>query len=82
MEVSTRRQLACKVVNLRAAAAVSEDGPASASRGGTMRGERQRLMHEVEILTMVNHVCELPPGLRQRLTIIAEHCEHEKSISL
>lgn len=82
-EVATRRQLACKVVNLRAAAAaVSNDNLADASAERTMGGKRGRLMREVEILTMLNHVCQLPPGPGQRLIIVAEHCEHEKGISL
>ncbi|KFY33520.1 hypothetical protein V494_07556 [Pseudogymnoascus sp. VKM F-4513 (FW-928)] len=55
-EVATKRQLACKVVNLRPVVPTSsEDGQANASQGQTMRRERQRLMREVEILTMVNH---------------------------
>ncbi|KFZ14433.1 hypothetical protein V501_03251 [Pseudogymnoascus sp. VKM F-4519 (FW-2642)] len=51
-EVATRRQLACKVVSLRAATVVLEDGQA---REGTMRLESQRLKREVEILMRVNH---------------------------
>lgn len=82
-EVATRRQLACKVVNLRAAAAaVSNDNLADASAERTTGGKRGRLMREVEILTMLNHVCQLPPDPGQRLIIVAEHCEHEKGISL
>ncbi|ELR02468.1 Meiosis-specific serine/threonine-protein kinase mek1 [Pseudogymnoascus destructans] len=51
-EVATKRQLACKVVNLRVAVVVSEDDQA---RERTMRLESQRLIREIEILTRVNH---------------------------
>lgn len=81
-EVATKRQLACKVVNLRAVAAVLEDDHSNASREQTMRIEGQRLIREIEILTRVNHVCEIPPSLWQQLTIVAEHCGHEKGFSL
>lgn len=39
-------------------------------------------MREVDILTKVNHVCELLPTPGQLLIVVAEYCEHEKSISL
>ncbi|OBT78783.1 CAMK protein kinase [Pseudogymnoascus sp. 05NY08] len=54
-EIATKRQLACKVVNLGAVAVVSEDDQANAARKQTMRIEGQRLIREIEILTRVNH---------------------------
>ncbi|KFY25824.1 hypothetical protein V493_04424 [Pseudogymnoascus sp. VKM F-4281 (FW-2241)] len=54
-EIATRRQLACKVVDLRVVAPASESRSARISRERTTRLERARLMREVDIFSMVNH---------------------------
>ena len=58
MDMTTRRQLACKVVNLDILAAASESDPANAPQEQEKSVQRDKLMREVEILKMLNHVCE------------------------
>jgi hypothetical protein len=78
-EFTTKQQLACKVVDLRAQGVAvgssqsTKNRRTNTARAAEIRRARQRFFHEIEMLSLIDHVCIILTEIKYKLIERAEH---------